>query len=603
MIDDVLAVIKAISAVARCSAMVYSPDRMRFPFSLRYVAVAVCAVAAAKVCWNLSVLLALEMQGVLDPDSVVYLILGRGLLNGFSLYTMDFFEVQPPGIFLLTAFSLLLHGDERIALLIAVVGMAALPVSLGIFAWKESKTLDTLSRAFIIALAVSLGELITLYLERRAPGVETQTYGSFFASMFVLCIAWSSDPPTWKRILLSGFLLFCALGTKEPFLLTTVAAVLLLARAPRDLVRMYGLPLVAGGAIAAVVLFAMGVLFTYPASLGVTFASRVGGSVVDPLLLRGLHLNPLHVNLSGLYPEAPLLAYAIWALWAVVPLHKSGEKTIAASLLSLLASVAAYFVMDSAYVGVLSLLLPPDIVAANWAVLLPSIRVFCVVAPIFVGLCVYEWKQGILGSRLVAMAALSLTALAVGISTYSGNHFAFAIPIYYALVLLCIRSFCEHPDRWLAWVPVTLLGTITAFQYATDANHLAYLHGGMELSYERNRTRVAALDGLMDACGIERYYSGDNAFSMTRHSPWGPIPMDMDFLGADHPLKKTFSANIASSALIVRRDSAAFPPQADPQNYTTEAPACAKGFVPLEGFTVWFRNGSLPPTPDSSPRP
>src|SRR3990167_5056999 len=70
-------------------------------------------VAAAKGMFELGRIILLEAKGPLDADSTVYFMFGRTILNGFRLY-VDFFDVQPPGIFLLTALSLFVTGDERL---------------------------------------------------------------------------------------------------------------------------------------------------------------------------------------------------------------------------------------------------------------------------------------------------------------------------------------------------------------------------------------------------------------------------------------------------------------------------------------------------------
>lgn len=49
----------------------------------------------------------------MDSDVLLYFAAGRGILNGLSPY-IDIFETKPPGMFLLSALSLRVTGDERL---------------------------------------------------------------------------------------------------------------------------------------------------------------------------------------------------------------------------------------------------------------------------------------------------------------------------------------------------------------------------------------------------------------------------------------------------------------------------------------------------------
>src|SRR5262249_53570701 len=73
------------------------------------VVFALLVLASAKVCVDLYGALVLEAQGFLSPDVLIYLTIGKGMLNGLHVYR-DLFESKPPGIFLLSAISLRLGG-------------------------------------------------------------------------------------------------------------------------------------------------------------------------------------------------------------------------------------------------------------------------------------------------------------------------------------------------------------------------------------------------------------------------------------------------------------------------------------------------------------
>src|SRR3989344_1770943 len=195
----------------------------------RLCLLALFLAAAWKGMFELGRIILLEAQGPLDADSTIYFMLGRTILNGFRLY-VDFFDVQPPGIFLLTALSLFVTGDERIVTGFVVFILAAIPTALAWYAYRESASRDRWMRALLTLLALTLGILITLYLEERAPTVETQLFGSFFGILFGVTMITYPEKFDWKRSLLGALFLLFSIGMKEPFLVANVAVALLLAR-------------------------------------------------------------------------------------------------------------------------------------------------------------------------------------------------------------------------------------------------------------------------------------------------------------------------------------------------------------------------------------
>jgi hypothetical protein len=70
-------------------------------FVLALFAINLCVQTAYRICY--------ELSGPFTWDTHIYLTVGRGLLNGLKPY-VDLFETKPPGIFFLSAFSLLVSG-------------------------------------------------------------------------------------------------------------------------------------------------------------------------------------------------------------------------------------------------------------------------------------------------------------------------------------------------------------------------------------------------------------------------------------------------------------------------------------------------------------
>jgi hypothetical protein len=151
-----------------------------------YVLLAVTLVAAVNAAYFLGQVLALELRGAIDSAGFLYLMVGRGILNGLHPY-VDLFESKPPGMFLLAALSLVITGDERAAMLMQVGIFVALPILLGAFAWREVRHHpDGLHRGSITGIAGLVGILLALYLEERSGGFQTESFGAFFASLYFL---------------------------------------------------------------------------------------------------------------------------------------------------------------------------------------------------------------------------------------------------------------------------------------------------------------------------------------------------------------------------------------------------------------------------------
>ncbi len=572
----------------------------------------VFSVAALKGAVELGRIALLEAKGPLDADSTIYFTLGRAILNGFRLYTSDFFEVQPPGIFLLTATSLFITGDERLATGFVVFAMVALPVIIALFAAKESRSADRLFRTTLTLLAFILGVLITLYLEERAPTIETQLFGAFFGALFTVAMAWYPGKFNIQWSLLCGLLLLLSIGMKEPFLITNLAAATLLARDRRHFVHAFVLPLAIGGLIGIVVLFSLGILQPYVESLAITFTSRSGSTsarVFGPLWFRQFAIYNLHQNMTSIYPASPLFAYVIWVLWSFFPAYRGGEKvkvrSVSSTLFFMVAFGAAAWIMEQTYEIFLLFYASFNhrafqdpffgqhaVMGFIWGLIL------------FIPSAMHLYHRGLLRWLFLALFALALTSLAVGISVYSGNHFAFAIPVYAAIILLFIQHSAVHAKVTPIFLAVSGVTVATMLLFVPNPKHMLYLQNRLGFTHTAQKERIERLDSLMNNCGLERYYSeGMVELAMAKHSPWGPLIMHFDFIPPDHPLHVATAQNVFSYAqlLVTTEDyENPFPPrtkdlviamlrQKIPQEFTKDPPPCAAPFVPMEGFTLWFR--------------
>ena len=101
-----------------------------------HILLALAVIALGKIGFTFVRVLLLEAQGAIDGDGLIFTIIGRGMLNGLTLY-IDLFETKPPGVFLLMALSLLMTGGERLASLIDVAGFIAMAlIPMAVF-WKH----------------------------------------------------------------------------------------------------------------------------------------------------------------------------------------------------------------------------------------------------------------------------------------------------------------------------------------------------------------------------------------------------------------------------------------------------------------------------------
>src|SRR4051812_43685219 len=96
---------------------------------LQAAVVAALGLVAAKALIQLVLELTFQFHAPIGGDASVYLAVGRGILNGLAPYR-DLFEIKPPGMFWLAGLSLALGGDERLAVFLQVVVLAAVPLLL-----------------------------------------------------------------------------------------------------------------------------------------------------------------------------------------------------------------------------------------------------------------------------------------------------------------------------------------------------------------------------------------------------------------------------------------------------------------------------------------
>jgi hypothetical protein len=564
-------------------------------------------LAAASVMMLLDVfqVLRFEWMGAMDNDVLDYFHVARGLLNGHTLYA-DLYESKPIVIFLLTGLSLLFTGDERLLAVIQVLMYLSMPLAFVLFAREESLEagFDRIRTILVCTIAGLIGTLLMLYLEERSGMMQTEGWGGYFGTLYMLSIAWRGTI-TQRRIIISTILLFLTIFTKEPFLLTALAAALLVTTSRKQFIHFFVVPLFLAGIADVLLMLFFGYMEAYfQIHIPTMLSGRVASSPLDPVWLRPLAMHWLYGNTTDFFLSAPLFGYLLLVCLGLFPVIKGGDRTLKGILLALIAAPAAFsFLMKSHKLVTVLNALAQGIEFDNQAdfllqLYLPWTGWFVATA----GLLFWQYRCGYLGYTLIAFAGVLLASQAVGISVYTDNHFAFAVPFYATLIAFFIRYLTLEHRRALVWIPATLLLLFIAITYRPSDQHMKRLAEQSQYTGEKNRVLTQKVDALMDACNIERYYSFGlyRQLAFTSHSHMGPMVVltYVNYLPADHYLIKKTLDNVFMNTPVMFVPAGAteyMNPSIDDavrQYFTDLAPACAQEHLPIEGVqALWRKQG------------
>ncbi|HLD71388.1 MAG TPA: hypothetical protein VI873_02120 [Candidatus Peribacteraceae bacterium] len=572
-----------------------------------YILLALLVLAAGKGAFALGQSILLNARGPLDADSANYFIIGRTILNGFSLYR-DHFDVQPPGIFLLAALSLVLTGGEKLTTILIIFMLSALPITFAALAWHRARKADTVFRCTLALLAFVIGVLLVLYLEERAPTVETQLFGGFLSVMFALAMLHHPNRFHWFWTPACSLLLLGSIILKEPFLLSNAAVALLIARDRTHFLLGFIVPLVIGCIAGVLLLLLLGMLVPYVDSLHTTFIYRSAVSTTrfGPVSYRILSYYILFQNVTNVYVAAPLLGYLLLFFWSRAPAYRAvyeGAERIVMTITLFAAVACGAGILTTIHRMLLHQYAAAHHVPLQDGLLPVPITLFLLSLPFLASLPLL-YRRCLLRSVLLTLVALGLTALAVGSSVYSGNHFAFAVPAYAAVAILFIHESAVLGRATPAFLVGVILTLVTVTVYQPNPSHLLYLKNRQGYTREAQRERTDRLDALLDACNVRQFHNEAlPEFAMARHSPFGPLILPYEYMGQDHPLSVQTAEQINQHANVVvaTRDYArpSYTKDHDrvvetlrrllPVSFTTDAPPCAAPFAPIDGVTLWFR--------------
>lgn len=546
------------------------------------------------VAWRLAAVLAVASKGALSADAPIYFTMGRGLLNGLSLYT-DLFESKPPGIFLLAALSLFATGDERLIVSLQLALFAAIPLGGLWFALSQSHAKSWELRVLVSAWAFVVCGLLTLYLVERSEPVQTESFGAALGCGFVLAASVFRGRFSRPQIALRGVLLLGAIGMKEPFLVTLFAATLLVTNSRRDFARGFVMPAIlatiGGGAILSLLGAGNDYFAVYlPAMLD----GRVGGGSAEPLLLRGFAVAKVLYNLGPENPSSPLLATLIGALWLAYPALRFGAMSTRQFLASAAAVAFTYFTLVSMWQFVmLSLLMHRHGLSFvdSFYIWLIAKQVILLAAYAAVLISARTWSVRL--SILTVAPVWYLTSLAVGLADYRATHFSVALPVYFALVVTFVQYVVAHRNNALLIGTITVLAIASSFRYAPDSL-IRQLRAASHLAYRNQRSNVEGLDEILERCGSPPYFAigGLPIIAYAKHSPLGPLFVDQPYLKRENRLVQRTRERLDEQAriVIVPNDGELPPSDAYLQDiFQPNPPDCAKSVDVGTGLTLWFR--------------
>jgi hypothetical protein len=554
------------------------------------------AIALLKGSWDLGRPLSLEARGALDFDTLIYFIVGRGILNGLKPYA-DLFESKPPGMFLVTALSLAVTGGPWLATALDIAGKLSLPVMLAVFAASEARRNGAGRNVLpLCCTAFLMGTMISIFLVDRVGAVQTEGFGSFFACGYLLHVAWR-ESKGWRPIVLRSLLLTGAIGMKEPFLLAVVGSVVLVARDWRDCWRAFIVPLAVAAAIGLVGLwvagYADGYLSTYlPAMLG----KRITSNPAEPLFVRSFSVAKVLYNVTA--------AYGTWgfgvtlaSLWVLYPLWRVRRTDLVGLVLILVGSALGFFVLRFTYVLAVVFHAAHLLGIKVWVPFVyAKVGEYAGLTVTFLAVLHFQRRRGIAGHTLTAMAATLPISAGVGVAGYALQHWAFACPFYFALALAFIR-YAARERIWVISGTISGMVVATLLLFGPSQDRVRFLERDVRNHSERaNAETVGQFDALLDACHVVRYAGLDvhEALAFSKHSPMGPLFIQRahQYLGEDHPLFSATYRNMEDDAQILVMKEGDTPWgrfAALASEFADEPPACAEGRLPIRGLDIRFR--------------
>ncbi len=557
--------------------------------TILFLLAAVSAAAWSLVQW-LDFLFRLPLSG----DARIYHTVGKGLLSGYALYG-DLFETKPPGVFVLHVLSLVTTGGPAFMNIIEVLSSVATAGLASILVLQKVWKAQDNRRVSLILLSITLALIFAIHLASRTFGGRAEAFGVPFVLLSLAGMTWTTVRFTKTKLAIIALGIAGALGMKEPFLLSIIAAALLIIpfhRWPRDVL----LPLLIALLAGAFLLLCAGWFGSYT-SLYLPEMLVQHSSQADPLWMRMLLIELLRDDLHETAPQLPLLAGLFCVLAAVWALQiRSGWKSLGSVLLLALGVYLFVFPLGSA--RILWGLTPP--------LLTSPFLVLAALASMIAGY-IFLWKTdmqralAIVSFFVVLMASVLLIMAAIGSGgAYYDHHFAFAIPVLVVIAALGMRALNDADDRlWVCLLSGAIMLVLPVSLSLQQPNSTL-----IESARQKRATHAPLaqeLDAILMNCGWERYLmvggGGEDLWSQTRHSPYGRIFAQFDL--ATDPrrprMRSAFIQNLKVTPIIVQNPAGDAVVAGDTviaemltAQFTNTAPACA-GTSALGPYRLLYR--------------
>lgn len=562
----------------------------------------VVSVVALKVTVDLARMLLLVSASPVNGDATGYATVARAMLNGFKPY-VEMELTKPPGIFLLLAASLALTDGEILATGAQMATYVFFPLLCVFFAFSVCHRPRSLRAWILIGAAFIAGTLLALYTEERGGALQPEGFGYFFSMVYAVLLL-RTGLRSRVSIAAASLMLLCSIGMKEPFLFINLAIALLFTPSWRDFPRTFVLPLAIAGVVGILVLFLLGLLgpyLTVQLPNMVTFRIQETGEW-NPMWLRPLRTLRIFADLVEFYPTGRFTGWLIIVLWLCAPLLLfREERRPFLVVLTWVAVLSSFYLSTILYVALYIRGNAPD----HFLVL--TLReyawfVACVVA--FGGIALLRWRLIPWIFFLFLILYATLFTIGVGIA-YHPNFFAFAVPVYGALLLLWVRSVAAHEAPRLMTAGILVLVIVGGALYRQNPRHIKDFPYLTSLNAASNREYADRLDALLDACAIDRYVpvgTGGQQFHFAKHSPWGPVVSVNvhKFFTADNPYVTKSLENVTDHAQIIIYTEAEIAQRpvllaawsVIQERFTEEIPDCAKPHMPFYDLYVLFRKNT-----------
>lgn len=544
-----------------------------------WIILSLLIVSSLKAAWDFFWRLSVEFHAPVTGDAFTFLAMGRAILNGYIPYR-DLMEIKPPGMFLISALSMY-FGDEKIAWALQLLVLILTPF-LVIFLCQRFK---------ISALAGwIMGVAYFLYIVKAAARFETESFGVFFCLLYLLS---STVQNKYWRIGLCSVTLLAAIGLKEPFLLSIIAAVLILAQR-KNTIQTFIISFAIAATLGLILMASLGYLQPYfTLYLPTMIFERAQSPQTDyGVFFRGLFVIRLVKDITWFSP-APIFGCITCLLWLLFPSWGSSTKMKVLSVAGM--SLAFYSWEIAAWYWQLIIklngLFPwQDSFFRSLTLQYSLVSLACVGLFIFIA-----WKDRALFWRmLIGCLALYIMVFDVGIGNFLLNHYLFAVPFYVALFLTCRNNI------WILLIISLVPFFHPAYSYEQKLLEATIQRQGLP----QQKAIAQKIDKIMDQCGFQRYFNLEDSapVAFTKHSP---LNFQWDVITAlqwNHNVKARealFKKLNESSVFFVRKEFVAMWKDDELTQFVASLKTtipCAKG-IEFDGGDIQVLYQDIHPTP------